>query len=235
MSETVLMPRELRAAELRPGSYDKNAHTIEVVWTTGAAVRRYSYDVGSYDEVLELGAGNVRLGRLNAGAPLLNTHNSGDLKQVIGSVVPGSAAIRAGRGLATVLLSRAGGDADIVQKISDGVIRNISAGYIRHVIEKTEGDAKTIPVWRVVDWEPCEISAVPIPADPGAQTRSSAQTFPCLVRSASHAALPLTAAEAARARMILRSGHPGAGAAAQARRRMVARGLAAGFTFPAPR
>lgn len=203
MTKTVQLPRETRAAEVRAASFDEAAHTIDIIWTTGATVRRYSWDIGPYDEVLEVGPGNVRLERLNAGAPFLNTHSSRDLNQVIGSIVPGSAKIEGGRGVATVLLSRAQGDADVVQKIRDGVIRNVSAGYIRHQIEKTESDNGKVPVWKVVDWEPCEISAVPIPADPGAQTRSAptGELFPCIVRAPESSAPPPAPAALTRMRM----------------------------------
>ena len=200
MTTTLQLPRETRAVEVRAGSFDEAANTIEIVWTTGAEVRRYDYRSSTpYVEVLDLSPGAVRLDRLNAGAPFLNTHSSYDLSQVLGSVVPGSAKIEGARGLATILLSRAAGDADIVGKIRDGVIRNVSAGYIRHKIEKTEGDDGGDAVWRVVDWEPCEISAVPIPADPGAQTRAEPEValFPCLVSMPARRAL----AEGARARL----------------------------------
>lgn len=188
MSQTWQLPRETRAVEVRAGSFDEAANTIEIVWTTGATVRRYDWRSDApYDEVLEVKPGSVRLERLNAGAPFLNTHSSYELADVLGSVVPGSAKIEGGRGVATILLSRAAGDADIVQKIRDGVIRNVSAGYIRHHIEKTEADDGTVAVWRVTDWEPLEISAVPIPADPGAQTRSApaGSLFPCVVHDPS--------------------------------------------------
>jgi hypothetical protein len=41
-------------------------------------------------------------------------------------------------------------------------------------VEKTEREDRTA-LHRVIDWEPWEISAVPIPADPGAQVRSGAE------------------------------------------------------------
>lgn len=210
MSQVMQLPRETRAAEVRAGSFDEAANTIEIVWTTGATVRRYDWRSGSpYDEVLDVKPGSVRLDRLNAGAPFLNTHSSYELADVIGSVVPGSAKIEGGRGIATILLSRAAGDADIVQKIRDGVIRNVSAGYIRHQIEKAEADDGTVAVWRVTDWEPLEISAVPIPADPGAQTRSAqADLFPCVITTPiadDAAARSLVSVAAARLRCLTRA------------------------------
>lgn len=169
--------RLLRAATLRSASFDAEARTVEVVWTTGAAVRRIDWLSGDeFDEVLSLEPGAVRLDRLNAGAPFLDTHNSFELGAVIGSVVPGSARIDGGKGLATIRLSGARADADTIGKIRDGVIRNISVGYLCHRWEETEVDGLTTRT--VTDWEPLEISAVPVPADAGAQIRSHGRRSP---------------------------------------------------------
>ena len=46
----------------------------------------------------------VRLDRLNPGAPFLNTHSDSDLRDVIGSVVPGSAKLKDGKGIALARL-----------------------------------------------------------------------------------------------------------------------------------
>lgn len=168
----ITQPAMTRAAEVRASSFNEAENTVEIVFTTGATVRRWSWSEGAYDEELVVEPGAVRLERLNLGAPLLNTHSSYDLDDVIGSVVPGSARIENGRGIATVLLSRRDDVRGIVQDIRDGVIRNISAGYRYHRVEKTDGQDGDPAKWRVVDWEPLEISAVPVPADPGAQVRS---------------------------------------------------------------
>lgn len=203
MSQVIELPPMLRGAELRAASFDEKDQTIECCWTTGATVRRVSWLDGVYDEELVVSANAVRLERLNAGAPMLNTHSQWDLASVIGAVMPGTARLEAGKGLARVQLSRTSGDADVVQKIRDGIIRNISVGYIRHKIEKIEKNGET-PLWRVVDWEPHEISAVPVPADAGSQFRSAAKEgrpslFPCTVIGASAASIA-----AARMRMQAR-------------------------------
>lgn len=200
MTHVIDLPRAMRGAELRAASFDEADNTIECCWTTGATVRRMSWREGPYDEELVVSPNAVRLDRLNAGAPMLNTHSDWSLSDVIGAVVPGSARISKGIGLARVALSKAPGDADIVQKIRDGIIRNVSVGYIRHQIEKVEKDGE-IPVWRIVDWEPHEISAVPVPADAGSQFRSAGSAkdmalFPCTMIGAG--------LEAARARMRMR-------------------------------
>ncbi len=160
-----------RAGRVRSQSFNADERTVDLVWTTGAAVDRCDWD-GDVVEVLSLEPGAVRLDRLNQGAPFLNTHSSWSLEDVIGSVVPGSARIDGGKGVATVKLSGGAADADTVGKIRDGVIRNISVGYIVHAYRDSEANGVTTRF--VTDWEPLEISAVPIPADAGAQIRSHA-------------------------------------------------------------
>jgi hypothetical protein len=204
MPQTIQMPRGLRAAEITPTSFDETDNTIECCWSAGATVRRMSWMDGSYDEELVVSANAVRLDRLNAGAPLLDTHASWELKNQIGVVVPGTARIQAGKGLARVQLSAAPGDADIVAKIKTGIVRNISVGYLRHTVEKTERDGQ-VPLWRVVDWEPYEISAVPVPADAAAQFRAATggtDLFPCAIRGASPAAVARLQLELARRRRL---------------------------------
>ena len=163
-----------RAASLQPASYDADARTIEVVFTTGAAVVRSTYVDGTYNEVLATGPSNVRLERLNAGAPLLDSHNSGELAMVLGAVVPGSARMTGGAGVAKVRLSDAARAADTVADIRDGIIRNVSVGYLVHAYDRSEGDGT--PTFTVTDWEPVEISAVAVPADAGAQFRALPST-----------------------------------------------------------
>ena len=189
------LPPGLVGAELRAGSFDAADNTIECVWTAGATVRRVSWMDGVYDEELVVSPNAVRLGRMNAGAPLLDTHSGWSVSAVLGAVVPGTARLEGGKGLARVKLSTAPGDADTVQKIRDGIVRNVSCGYQRHQIEKIEKEGAT-PLWRVVDWEPFEISAVPIPADAAAQFREF-KPSPCRIVGVGHPAI-------AAARMRLR-------------------------------
>ena len=164
--------KHIRAASMRPSSFNENDNTIEVVWTTGASVRRYDHRRGvTFDEVLSVAPGHVRLDRLNAGAPLLDAHDDSALAAVLGSVVPGSARIEGGVGIARVKLSSAPADASIVGKIKDGIIRNISVGYVIHATRTDTGRDGADEVRTVVDWEPLELSAVPVPADAGAQFR----------------------------------------------------------------
>lgn len=174
--QVIKLPMQVRGAdddgiEIRAGSFDEKAHTVEVIFSTGAKVRRYSWrDDMAIDEELSMDPKHVRLGRLNSGAPFLDSHSSYELRDIIGSVVPKSARIERGIGVASVLLSKRDEVKGIVQDIRDQVIRNISVGYRVHEVVKTEVEG-AVPVWRAVDWEPYEVSAVAVGADAGARFR----------------------------------------------------------------
>lgn len=169
------MPAQTRAASFAPESVNEEKRTVEVVWTTGAKVRRYSWMTGtSYDEELVLGRSNVRLDRLNSGAPLLNTHNDYDLNDIIGVVE--KAWIDGNEGRAVVRFAEGDPAVDVIwNKVRSGIIRNISVGYMVHKVEKVESKDEKVPTWRIIDWEPIELSAVPIPADKGAGFRSAVE------------------------------------------------------------
>lgn len=168
---------ECRDASIADGSLDVTARTFDVVWTTGAAVRRYDYFEGrEFLEELSLDPAHVRMGRLQSGAaPLLDTHNAWSLAGQIGVVE--SARLVGGRGVATVRLSARDEVASIVQDIADGIIRNVSVGYARYKVERI-APARDGELWtyRVIDWEPMELSFVPAGADAGAGRRESTHT-----------------------------------------------------------
>lgn len=151
--------------------------TAELVFTTGAAVLRYDYwRERAYYEVLSTEPGAIRLGRLERGAPLLDSHMSWSLSAMLGVV--DSPSIADGRGACRATFSRRDEVAGTVQDVEDGVVRNVSVGYARHRIqmEPPEEDGGTW-TYRVIDWEPLEVSLVGIPADADAQVvrSSSAQ------------------------------------------------------------
>ena len=131
-------PTMIRAAEVRPASYQGADNSIEIAWTTGAAGMRFDWMDGEYYiEELSLEPGAVRLGRLNSGACLLDSHQDYTLASVLGSVVPGSASIANGEGTARVRLATTPDVADINAKIIDGHIRSVSVGYMVYTYIRT--------------------------------------------------------------------------------------------------
>lgn len=165
--------KQYRNAETR--SVDAERRTVEIVWSTGAAVLRRDV-FGSFWEELSLNPEHVRLERLNNRAPFLANHNQADVRQVLGVVVPGSAKVDGKLGTATIRFSKAGIDPEadkVFEKIRDGILTKVSVGYATHVEEEMEPDAKGIPTLRATDWEPFEISSVAVGADDGATFRST--------------------------------------------------------------
>lgn len=165
-----------RDAAFQPSTFDEKALTVELTWTTGASVERVTWFGDRYTEELEVSDTAVDLGRLNAGAPLLDTHGQWDLEDVIGVV--DRAWIEDGQGRAVVRFSAREAVADVVRDVKAGIIRNVSVGYMidEWLITKDEKTGKETR--RATRWTPFELSLVPIPADAAAQVRSGRRRNP---------------------------------------------------------
>jgi hypothetical protein len=169
---------------LLPASLAAETRTVEVVWSTGAEVRRTDPWTGKpYHEALSLEPGHVDLSRLEGGAPLLDSHAAYSLAGIIGVVerawIENGAAGPEGR--AVIRFSSRAEVEPVWPDVRSGIIRHVSVGY-RVRTYSVEEDADP-PVWRAVDWQPVELSLVAVPADPGAGMRTDKPTHPCrLVR-----------------------------------------------------
>lgn len=154
-------------ALVEPKSVNEEDRTVQLKYTTGARVLRYDWWNGEYYyQELSLKPGHVRLDRLKSGAPLLNSHQAYDLEAQIGTVV------QADESEATVKFSNRESVNSIWQDVKDGIIKNVSVGFLIHKNMNVTQEDDEYTVYRAVDWEPMEISLVPIPADAGAQVRS---------------------------------------------------------------
>jgi Caudovirus prohead serine protease len=176
-----LPPLALRAA-LAPDSIDEEQRSVELVFSTGAPVERYDWSSDTrYLESLSMESRHVRLERLNAGGPLLDSHSAYSVSDMLGSVVRGSAVVRGKEGRARVRFSRRPEVAGAWQDVRDGVLTSVSVGYRVHKYEETAGEGNRLPERRAIDWEPYEISMVPMPADMGAHVRQdrAEATNPC--------------------------------------------------------
>jgi len=180
-------PRLQFRALVAPDSFNPDDLSFEVVWATERAVFRVDEFEGSFDEVLGLTPEEVRLDRLNAGAPLLDSHRQFGLENQIGVVVEGSARVDGTRGTARVRLLDHPSNERTIAGVRDGVFSNVSVGFqvyrFRDVTER--GDERR--VLRAVDWEPHELTLLPVPADFDAGARSRSGDVPtCLVELEAH-------------------------------------------------
>ncbi len=174
-----LPPLVMRGA-FAPATVNTESRTVDLVWTTGARVKRGFWD--PYWEELSLDPKHVRMDRLNNGAPLLAAHNGYELGGVLGVVE--SARLEKGKGIASVRFAKAEDNPEAdkaFRMVQDGILQNISVGYRVYKLEQTEDararDDKT-PVLLATDWEPYELSVVPMGADDGAGFRSSSALAP---------------------------------------------------------
>ncbi|MEH3117090.1 MAG: Mu-like prophage major head subunit gpT family protein [Methylorubrum populi] len=168
------MPPDLvtRRASVSAGSYDPETRTFTAVAATGTPVSRPDYfEGGTYDECLSISAQAIRLARFASGrAPILNAHRSGTLADQIGVVT--GARIEGGELIVTGQFSERAEVASIGADLAAGVIRNVSVGYRAYASdEKTPAKGRRTVTH--VDWEPYELSLVPMPADPNAFIRSA--------------------------------------------------------------
>jgi len=154
-----------RRATLAPATADPEARTVEVVWSTGAPVRRRDM-AGPYIERLSLAPEAVDLSRLE-GASVLDAHRQTAVRDVLGSVR--SASVDGKRGTALIQFSARPEVEPVWQDVLAGILRHVSVGYsVEEWAETTENGARVLTAVR---WTPHEISLVPTPADPGAHIR----------------------------------------------------------------
>jgi HK97 family phage prohead protease len=161
-------------AELVPSSMDAEKRTVEVVFSTGAPVKRYDWSIGPYTEMLEVSDNAIISQRLNNGsAPVLANHDAYDLNSVLGVVE--RSWVDGGAAKAVLRFSQDPNSDAVWQKIADGILKSVSVGYRTLKMKDVTPDTSSEKVLMATSWEPLEISIVAIPADPNAQVRASEQ------------------------------------------------------------
>lgn len=191
-SDPRALPMQTR--EFTISSIDVEARTVEVIFTTGATVRRRRYTGWDtsipFDESLEVSRAAINLDRLNAGAPALDSHSAYSTFSQVGVIE--RAWIKEGEGLALIRFPSAGIDANadrMFSLVKEKIIRNVSVGYsideVRVVAPEKPGEVEKRIVTR---WTPFEVSFVTIPADAGAQTRAGADEYPLVIARAANPA-----------------------------------------------
>lgn len=154
----------IRRAVISPDSFDEAALTVDAVISTFSDVNRRDQR-GAYVERLDpAGLDTSRL----IGAPVLDGHRQASARDTIGVVTAfrteGNALI------ATIRLLQSDDVKPIVERIRQGVIRGVSVGY--RVQRWADSIENKVRVRTAAAWSIFEVSAVPVPADPGATFRS---------------------------------------------------------------
>ncbi|MGA0846146.1 MAG: phage major capsid protein, partial [Luteolibacter sp.] len=147
-----------RSAQIMTRAINDEQRTVELSFSSEEPIER-SYGM----EILGHGENEMKLDRLNSGAPLLLNH---DTEKQIGVVE--KAWVENGRGRAVVRFSKGQLGQEIFQDVRDGIRRLVSVGYSIEAMEDVtaqmaRGDG--IKSYRITRSQPMEISIVGIPAD----------------------------------------------------------------------
>ncbi|RAI55155.1 terminase [Roseicella frigidaeris] len=166
VGQSIIACRALAA----PVTVNRAARTVEVVWSTGARARNFVPPYGPILEELDMAPSAVRMDALRSGrAPVLDTHRRAGTRDVLGRVT--AARLEAGRGYATLQFSGADDVESVWQRVADGTLQSVSVGYRVHRYDPRPDAATGQTIHRAVDWEPYEISIVPVPVDAAAVVR----------------------------------------------------------------
>lgn len=150
-----------RRAVFAPDTFNAEAGTVEAVISTFAPVQRK----GFMERLDPAGLDTSRL----IGAPVLDGHRQGSARDVIGTIT--GHRMEDGKLVATIRLSGAADAVPIVERIREGTIKGVSIGYrVTRWAESTDPNSRA-RVRTAAAWSISEVSAVPIPADSGAQFR----------------------------------------------------------------
>jgi phage major head subunit gpT-like protein len=153
-------------------SFDAEARTVDLVLATETPVRRRTWDVGVFDEILVVSPTSIDVSRLDS-MGLLDGHNThSGLDSRLGSIVPGSLRFEGKTAIVTAKISRNEKGEALFRDLEDGHVLPTSVGYRILTQTKTEAPAGGTAVIRATRWVPAELSIVSVGADPNASTRS---------------------------------------------------------------
>jgi HK97 family phage major capsid protein/HK97 family phage prohead protease len=142
-----------RSFDLQRDQISEETRTVEIAFSSEMPVER---NFGS--EILDHKPESVRLGRLNNSGPVLVNHNLDDQVGVIESARIDSDKV----GRASIRFGKSDRASEIFQDVQDGIRTQVSVGYAIH---KMEMEKENPPKYRVVDFEPYEVSIVSSGAD----------------------------------------------------------------------
>lgn len=171
--EIVKVDKQFTRANVDAATFNRDKRTIEVTFATETPVRTYDWEVGTFKEVLSCDPAHVDLTRMKASAPVLDNHMKyGEVRKLVVGVVE-DAWIAEGVCRARIRFSKSKDDEELMDKVADGIITGISAGYDVYAYELTRATLEgELPVYKAVNWQPTEISFVPVQADINSRTRS---------------------------------------------------------------
>lgn len=158
-------------ADTSVSTFDEESRSVDVTFATDTPVSRRDWDGERYEEVLSMSPKSIRMDRFKTGASLLDSHRSVGIGSVLG--VTSNPRIEDGKAIVTVRFANTEEGNKAMGMVKDGILRNVSVGYNIHAVEKRNAETGKATRFTATDWEPMEVSLVPIPADSNANIRSN--------------------------------------------------------------
>ena len=179
MQDGAVPPLESRKVELPSlliradvSNVNEQDRSVELVFSTGAPVERYDWRREErYIETLSLDPVHIRMGRLQRGVSVLDSHNGYALRSVIGRTTPNTATLKKAEGRVRARFSKRDDVTPLWRDILDGIVQDASIGYRVYRYEEIPAKGSGLPTRNAIDWEPFEVSMVSVPADAGAGIR----------------------------------------------------------------
>ena len=164
------LPASITIRAAQPGQTDDGLLRLQLSVSSEIPYLRTSWWDEPWIEVLGHKAQEVDLARFNGGAAVLANHDRytalGNTPLAgIGKIE--SARLDGARLVCDIVISRREALADLRQDIEDGLVTNVSIGYLinERTLVKANGEGKP-DEYRVTSWTPFEVSLVDVPADP---------------------------------------------------------------------
>ena len=157
-------------ALVNSASLDPERREVEVVFATETPCFRWGWSE-DYNEILLCDKSNVRMDRINNGLPVLDAHDNSSIFNQIGRTI--DVRFENNQAIAKIAFSQREELKGLLQDIRDGIVKDISVGYRVYKYEREEPTVNKLPNYRATDWEPYEITFVPVQADVNCVVRSS--------------------------------------------------------------
>lgn len=145
---------------------DEKSRTVSLSFSSETPVERF---FGM--EILDHQPGSVMLERINGRGALLVEHNTRDQVGVVER-----ASVENVKGQAIVRFGKSARAQEVFQDVLDGVRQNVSVSYRVHKARLVETNTEGQDVFRVMLWQPLELSFVAVPADHTVGVGRSADT-----------------------------------------------------------
>jgi HK97 family phage major capsid protein len=155
------------------------ATRFEVSASSEFPVTRTDWSGAEYREVLDHTTAAVDMGRFASGtAAVLEEHRGAPVGVIESARIGEDRKLRA-----VIRFSRSQRGQEVAQDMADGIRRNVSIGYVPRLIRLEEKSADGVDTYRVMKWEPLELSIVGIPADPtvGLNRGNPDTSLPCII------------------------------------------------------